>query len=355
MTSRDNRRRHTGFTIIEVVIFLAISGVLTVGILAGASTTVARYRYNDSVQSLAQFLRSQYSAVLHPQIPERAGVSDNICLGLSPSSLLSGGKIDTTRLREHLRPTSGSGAGNRGRTDCLIYGRVITFGGSNGEIISTSPLIGLDIFQLARNPSLNINIDELDDFDFLELSGANNLTVSYEDIAYNTHGNITNLNCYVRTPNGSSTHLIEWGARTRIVDPNNGNESSSGVMLIFRSPIDGAVRTYVFPRALPSATDLSAINSMNGGKGMGLQNPGNGTCNGNVTGNSNNGYAMLQSSGINAHLNRFRGGNIDLTICVDSDDTFAYGQQRRMIRIRANGRNSSAVELVDMDSTENRC
>lgn len=52
---------------IEVSIFLAITGLLLVGVLAGTYSAIARERYNDSVRSFAEYFRQIYGEVLSPE------------------------------------------------------------------------------------------------------------------------------------------------------------------------------------------------------------------------------------------------------------------------------------------------
>lgn len=56
-----------GFTIIEVLLFLAISGALFAGVVASSRRTIAEQRYNDSVQDFADFLRGIYASTSNPQ------------------------------------------------------------------------------------------------------------------------------------------------------------------------------------------------------------------------------------------------------------------------------------------------
>lgn len=80
------KRGKLGFTLIEVAIFLAITGALFVSVAVGVQNSVYQQRTNDSVQSFMEFLRTAY-----------AGVTD-------------------------VQNTGG------GRSDKAIYGRLITFG-----------------------------------------------------------------------------------------------------------------------------------------------------------------------------------------------------------------------------------
>ncbi|MDD3035322.1 MAG: type II secretion system protein [Candidatus Saccharimonadaceae bacterium] len=55
--------KEAGFTIIETMLFLAITAFLIVGILIGTGTSINRQRYRDSVSSLQSFFQQQYSEV----------------------------------------------------------------------------------------------------------------------------------------------------------------------------------------------------------------------------------------------------------------------------------------------------
>ena len=66
------RLRH-GFTLVEVSLFLVITGVLFIGIVAGVQNSMFQQRYNDSVQSFAEFLRSIYSQTSNVQNPRTNG------------------------------------------------------------------------------------------------------------------------------------------------------------------------------------------------------------------------------------------------------------------------------------------
>lgn len=60
----SNRR---GFTIIEVSIFLAITGLLLIGVLGGTYSSIATQRYNDSLRGFAEFFRQIYGEVISPE------------------------------------------------------------------------------------------------------------------------------------------------------------------------------------------------------------------------------------------------------------------------------------------------
>lgn len=60
-------RAKTAFTTIEVMLVLAITGMMLVGVIAGTYTSIASQRYNDSVRSFSEFLRQIFAEVISPQ------------------------------------------------------------------------------------------------------------------------------------------------------------------------------------------------------------------------------------------------------------------------------------------------
>ena len=67
------KRLRQGFTLVEISLFLAITGVLFIGIITGVQNSMFQQRYNDSVQSFAEFLRSIYSQTSNVQNPRTNG------------------------------------------------------------------------------------------------------------------------------------------------------------------------------------------------------------------------------------------------------------------------------------------
>lgn len=59
--------KRKGFTLIEVTLFLGLTGLLFVGIVAGTNNSIVQQRFFDSTQSFAEFLRSVYSQVSNPE------------------------------------------------------------------------------------------------------------------------------------------------------------------------------------------------------------------------------------------------------------------------------------------------
>lgn len=102
--------KNAGFTIVETMLFLGITGLLVMGVLVGTGTSINVQRYRDSVTSLKSYLQQQYS--------KTANVSNdslsNSCNGVSGQP--------------------------RGQSNCVILGKLITT--NNGSELSTRSVIG---------------------------------------------------------------------------------------------------------------------------------------------------------------------------------------------------------------------
>lgn len=56
-----------GFTLVEVALFLAVSGLLFLGVTAGVQTSIYQQRRTDAVQNFMEFLRGVYGEVTNVQ------------------------------------------------------------------------------------------------------------------------------------------------------------------------------------------------------------------------------------------------------------------------------------------------
>ncbi|MBR3336275.1 MAG: type II secretion system protein, partial [Bacillus sp. (in: Bacteria)] len=61
------QRIRRGFTLIEVSIFLAITGLLFAMVVIGVQNSISQQRFNDVVQNYVEFLRSIYAGVTNVQ------------------------------------------------------------------------------------------------------------------------------------------------------------------------------------------------------------------------------------------------------------------------------------------------
>ena len=215
-----SEEKRSGFTIIEVMLFLALSGFLLAGILAGTGSSIANQRYKDSVQDTVDALRDVYSFVSDTQIPLREA-GRGVCGGLTSA------EYEATQLG---RQTFNSG---RGRTDCAVYGAVVSIDGGKMQI---STLVGED-YAAALLAKPTLDTDYPNDLDLLRALNANNLAVQCGK---------NNSNCKISTISSPIDMKLKWD--TTLVNP-KGNSSSNTAfkktLLVFRSPRNGVIRTYV--------------------------------------------------------------------------------------------------------------
>ena len=93
------KRRGDGFTIIEVILFLAITGLMVAGMLVGVTVALRQQQYRDAVQSFAHFLKDQYSRVI---------------------------SVENDRNARAICPIAGAtNDGARGQSQCVIVGRYV--------------------------------------------------------------------------------------------------------------------------------------------------------------------------------------------------------------------------------------
>ena len=213
-----NRQNQRGFTVIEVVLFLAVSGLLGIGILATASSSVNQERYRDSVRSLQAYVQDQYSKVLNTQ-NDRAG-NRYACTA-------SGTIVDTS--------VSGGGATqSRGASDCYIVGRVVDVLDADRKTLVSQPVYATyDPMQDALLPTSDSQA-----FDRSRLIIAPS-SVSAEEV-------------------GRSESTLEWD--TAIVSESGGPRMFR--LLIVRSPYSGMIRTYAEVAENLPATSTASVRAL---------------------------------------------------------------------------------------------
>ena len=269
------KKARRGFTLIEISFFLALTGALFVGIVAGTQNSLWQQKYNDSVQSFTNFLRDAYAQVANPQ-----GIGD-------------------------------------GRSDRAIYGKLIVFGQEydlKGDKIPKDEQ-RFFVYDVIGDASAVGTGSVIETFKAL------NINVVVEEV---TGGVITN----VSTAGLANSYMPTWGAvieKTTLVDGADNNYKGS--ILIVRHPRSGIINTLSSDRIIPVNEVIR-----------------NARLDGNYDGTRN----LLTSK-----LDYFAVGEINF--CVNPYGMGVRGSFRRDIRIVKNARNSSGVEIIDQDSTDNHC
>lgn len=192
MKSRNNKKKtEKGFSTIEAMLVLGITGLMIVGMISATTTSIASQRYNDSLRSFAEYMRSIYSEVISPQ-----SIADN----------------DLTQI------------GNS--TDTAILGKVIVFGVGDGSKVYSATLTGTANISKKTNQSF---IEEL-------ASASTNVGVFCGDI---------------NRPSSVQSYTLLWQAK--LAQANNVpvgahyKDDFKGTMIIARTPTSATVHTIFTP------------------------------------------------------------------------------------------------------------
>lgn len=102
-------KQQYGFTIVEISLFVAISGLLALGLLTGWSVAINGQRYKDSVDGTYAYIQQQYSLVYSVENGRPNGLSCDSNSNVTPSG------IGTPR----------------GQSDCVLLGRYLQLIGGN--------------------------------------------------------------------------------------------------------------------------------------------------------------------------------------------------------------------------------
>jgi type II secretory pathway pseudopilin PulG len=178
----------SGFTIIEVMLFLGVTGLLAVGILVGSGLAIGQQRYRDSVNSLKSFIQDQYSETSNV-INSRPGNWSCDGSGAVGETAIGGGQP-------------------RGTSECVMLGRLVTIN-ETGTEATVSNVVGYHV--AGAVPAAN---------DISELVDSYSIGIS---------------------PIDQLTEQIRWSAQ--IVKPKTTTPMPMSILVI-RSPLSGAVLTF---------------------------------------------------------------------------------------------------------------
>lgn len=215
-------KNRCGFTIIEISLFLAITGLLFLGIMTAVAGAIKRARYDESVQSGLDFMQGQFSRALNVQ-----SVRDEARYVCVPATASSPARVEQV---EYLTGDNGK----RGTTNCSVIGRVLRTSDDASRIVSYPLYATIDITDDEVREVLLSN--DSSDVQKLEAMG---LFQGDEEI---------------------DNYTLPW--QTQFVYPSdieNGRRSSRDfTMLIVRMPYSFNVKTYTHNNA---DADLSEVNN----------------------------------------------------------------------------------------------
>lgn len=203
--TKDSR---AGFTIIEVMLFLGISGALFAALMIGIGTNITQQRYSDSVRSFAALIQNEYSQALNATNQD---ISSKEC-NQTTSGIVNDGKRDTW-----------------GGSTCVILGRaiILTNGGNDVQTASVTAL------------------ENTSGTDIQEMTDATAFAQYYKPmLASNFDGQTT---------------AIDW--QSYITTTDAPRKPSQAIILLLKSPVTGALRVFItaLPTSLSNGTDLTSI------------------------------------------------------------------------------------------------
>jgi len=199
-------KKEAGFTVIETMLFLGVTGMLATAILVGSGVTINQQRYRDSVNSLKSYIQQQYSEVT------------NVTNDRDKSWICNGiGNVSESN------PVAGQA---RGTSDCVILGRFITLDES-GTMLSASNVLGV------RN------------------AGATDAASDIQEILTNYRLGLS--------PISKETTEVSWGAQ--VVKQKTATPMGLS-MLILRSPLSGSVMTFTTEGVNTNITSFISVANM---------------------------------------------------------------------------------------------
>lgn len=206
-----SKKGFSGFTIIETMLFLAVTAVLVVGILAGTGTTINNQRYKDSVYSLQSYLQKQLSEVVNASNDSEGGYQKYECNSSADISKTSSGTI------------------SKGQSDCLILGKLITVTPTTG--VGTNQIISRTV--VGRPNSTPASSSDTDVFKSYKIR------VTREGVV------------------PSDKYEIEWSNVLKSASSSGTGADSRLSILIMKSPASGIIRTYIdLTKAVGEGADL---------------------------------------------------------------------------------------------------
>ena len=289
------KKHKLGFTLIEVALFLVVTGALFISVTVGVQNSIYLQRFTDSVQSYADFLRTAYS--------------------------------ETTNVQ---------GIGS-GRSEKAIYGKLITFGeryDSNGDEVNTDNTRNI-IFSY----DVVGDVGEFGTGNVLDALAALNANVTIVE------GNM------VRLAGIAQSYSPKWAAA---IENTDNFDLFVGAILIVRHPTSGTVHTFIKKGSTIEINQM--VSNITNEYATALQHRDNATTEAeraaaiNTITNITRGASSSNVLRTSLTDGSFRIQQVDFCINPIPEGRTPL---RRDVRIAAGARNSSGVEVIN--DNDNDC
>lgn len=217
-----------GFTIIEVILFLAITGGLFAALMMGVSVGVTQQRYLDSVRSYKALLQDQYVAAVNTRNEDINTVKCNAS---------GDGSLESDETNQSYRNPV------RGASKCVILGRAIQIVQKPGGT-------------LVAPATTEIITSSVTGYDSGVTTGSDKEAIaSYQP----------KVALFDR-----QTASINWDGKLTQAERRDQAGLSTAVVLILRSPISGSIVVYASGTPVNSSGDLSQIFDGDGSQNLTL-------------------------------------------------------------------------------------
>lgn len=198
-----------GFTIIEVTIFLAVSGLLLLAMFIGTGSMAARQRFTDSTDSLQVFFQTQYDEVVNG-VNTRS--ESNECKGVSKKP---------------------------GKSDCLLVGKLLTIRNNDSTIQASYIVSTNDVSGVGNDPMVQLQAAGLQ----VVTAGETNYEIKWGAVPYNMTRSVgtsvdaragVNSIAFIRLPNSGRIVQLYYRNEDQSSSDlthylNGGNSGSEGV------------------------------------------------------------------------------------------------------------------------------
>ncbi len=314
--NRGMKKHKRGFTLVEVVLFLAVTVALFVGIASGVQGSIFQQRYNDAVQNYAEFWRSIYSQVSNVQ-NENTGRSDQAIYG----------KVVTFRRRE--TPVGST----EGHNEIKVYNLI-------GEVerINTR---GETVVQEKHGSGVGCS----DDGTTIARLRCVNATVLTEPEPDPTDP----AKSYSRAVGFVEDYVPRWSSEIQTTDEwvgsgPEGYRIYEGIVIVAHSPTSGNVATYVWDDPAKMDTIHGVIDKIEAcDSGVAV---GEGLC------GDADPFQVKQFDEITgkdwSYLNSDNFRTADIDFCVNPNG-YEFSNVRRNIRLSEGAHNASGVDVLTED------
>jgi type II secretory pathway pseudopilin PulG len=202
-----------GFTVIELMLFLGITGVLFTVLMVGVNSNITQQRYRESVLNVSTLLQSQYAEVANAQNERTDSMK---------CTVVSEGR-GSEAIKRITISEQASNSSPRGQSmPCVLLGRAVQVI-DRGASIKISTIVGVE----PESADTTASISDLE-----ALKRYSPQLTTYND----------------------RISPVDWGAHLRA-----NREASSMSMLILRSPASGLIRVFTSVDALSGNSDLTPL------------------------------------------------------------------------------------------------